>query len=439
MNKLIKIYLFILIADQCLGQTNEFLPLSRFGIGTLNRSWSPFSQATGHSGLAYISSEEYNSLNPASLGFLRITDVEIGYNFKLKKVTDDKSIVNDRSGTLSYIQIGIPLRNSINEILERREYKHNYAISLGLQPFSSASYSFAILDSTEYGKDVRYLNGSGGLNQFQLGFAYRVNHFSAGINMSYIFGNLKYEQSYYIIDKVPRNNSILTDQYFGSGFNAQLGLLYEQIIDRKENNKNKSRKLSYGLTLGIPSNIRYFSNSFHRSEIDFSTLGKVIDTILYTSDIRSYGQLPLKIILGIAYNHKEKSGIQLDLGFENWSSTKAFADQKGQLVNESYLSLGAWLRPDNSGYGRLFKRSQYRIGVFYDKGYLERNNEKLINYGLTFGLGTGFNFQRQICVVNLGFELGISELPNTLKEEYFKINLGLRLNDNEWFLKRRYN
>lgn len=434
--KILILFTFVLNA---FGQTNEFLPLSRYGIGIINKTYSPLSQACGHAGIAFISNEEYNILNPASLGFLRITDAEFGFSLKSKNISDGKTNVNDLSGALSYLQIGVPLRNSINEILEHKEYKNNYALSLGLSPLSSTSYSYIISDSGSLGKNTRNLNGSGGLNQFQIGFSYRVKNFSAGVNLGYVFGNFKFEQDYYILERLPLNRLILTDQYFGSGLNTQVGLLYEQILDKSKDQKVQQRKLSYGLTIGIPSDIRYFRNSFHRSELLLNPLDFVIDTQLYVKDEKSFGQLPLKIIGGISYNHKNKYGILLDAALDNWSSSKVFNGQKGTLVNESSISAGAWWKPDNSGYGNIFKRSQYRFGAFYNQGYLELNDNSLSQYGVTFGLGTAFNFQRQLCVVNLSVELGKTELPTAIKEEYIKLNLGIRINDNEWFLKRRYN
>ncbi len=439
MNNFFKILILWILVQNIFGQTNEFLPLSRYGIGILNKTYSPLSQGCGHAGIAYISNEENNILNPASLGFLRITDAEFGFSLKSKNVSDSKSNLNDLSGALSYLQIAVPLRNAINEILEHKEYKHNYALSLALSPLSSTSYSYIISDSGALGKNTRNLNGTGGLNQFQLGFSYRVKNFSAGINLGYVFGNFKYEQDFYLIDRLPINREILTDQYFGSGLNTQIGLLYETILDKTADQKVQARKLSYGITIGVPSNIRYYRNSFYRSELNILPVDVIIDTQFYVKDEKSFGQLPLKITGGISYNHKNKYGLLLDAGLDNWSNAKAFNGQKGTLVNESYVSAGAWWKPDNSGYGNIFRRSQYRIGSFYNRGYLDIKDNTLNQYGVTIGMGTAFNFQRQLCVVNLSVELGKSELPTAIKEEYIKLNLGIRINDNEWFLKRRYN
>ena len=41
-------------------------------------------------------------------------------------------------------------------------------------------------------------------------------------------------------------------------------------------------------------------------------------------------------------------------------------------------------------------------------------------------------------MLNLGLEYGNMTFNNTLKENYLKLNLGFTINDNEWFLRRRY-
>lgn len=139
------------------------------------------------------------------------------------------------------------------------------------------------------------------------------------------------------------------------------------------------------------------------------------------------------------YNHKEKSALFGDVLFENWDAVDLYENAKGTLANVIGLSIGGWIRPDATGYGKFLKRNQYRLGAFYRSGYLTNNDKNLNNIGITFGVGMPFVFQRQTAMVHLGFEIGKTTLDQFIKENYFKINLGFRLNDNEWFLKRRYN
>ncbi|MEP7196992.1 MAG: hypothetical protein ABI851_10765 [Saprospiraceae bacterium] len=423
-------------------QTNESLPLSRFGIGSLSRSLSPISQGSGHAGLAYTNAEEYNPLNPASLGFLKITDVELGYNVKFKKISDSETSANDVSGTLSYLQIGVPLQNSINEILDHKAHKHNFGMSLGLTPFTSTSYNYSVIDSNSVGNIIRKLNGSGGLNQFQLGLGYRIKNFSTGINLGYIFGNLNYEQTFSLLNVYPSAIDNYQDRYYGSGVNTQLAFIYQQITNKKlisKDNVIKPKAINYSLLLGLPNQLRMSRYSVQTSTLDLGNVGEIVDTLFYVDNQKSKAELPFKVLAGISYNNKDKSGIMADFGYENWENVKKFVGEQGDLINASYVSLGVWYKPDNSGYGNVLQRSQYRFGTFYDQGYLSISNESLKTYGLTLGMGTSFNFQRQLCVVNLALEAGRSVLKNTIEENYIKLNIGIRINDSEWFLKRRYN
>ncbi|MEO6190066.1 MAG: hypothetical protein ABIO44_06605 [Saprospiraceae bacterium] len=437
-------FLLIVLAliSNLLAQSNEFLPLSRYGYGSLSRTYSPFSQGCGHAGLAYTSPEEYNSMNPASLGFLRFTDAEIGFNVKKKEISNLNNSVQDLSGTLSYLQIGIPLHNTINEALEHKERKHKFGLSVGLLPFSSTSYSYLIEDSSSIGNYLRRLNGSGGLNQFQIGVGYKYKNFAAGMNLGYIFGNLEYDQTFNLSGVIPAAQDNYVDRYFGSGISTQFSFIYQQFLNQKEITKDKSVKakaLNYSLLIGLPSRLNMSRYSLHTSVLNLNPVGLIIDTLSFQDNDISKSDIPFKLVGGISYNNKEKSGIVLDAGLENWGSAKLFEGNKGELVNDSYFSLGGWIKPDNTGYGNVLKRSQYRIGGFYEKGYLSLNDESLTNYGVTLGMATAFNFQRQLCVVNLGIELGQSKLQNFITEKYIKLNLGIRINDSEWFLKRRYN
>ncbi len=440
--KIITFSILLLIGSTVIyAQNNEFLPLSRYGYGTLSSFYAPFSQGCGHAGIAYTGIDEFNASNPATLGFLKVTDAEIGYNIKFKEISDQRQTLNDRSGSLSYLEIGIPLRNSINQILERKEYKNNFGLSVGLLPFSSTSFNYQINDSTDVGAQIRKLTGSGGLNKLQLGFGFKYKNFGIGANLGIIFGNLKFEQFYYLRDVYPSSKDHYIDRYFGSGTQFQLAMLYQTTLNNsiiKSDLTKKAKTLSYSLVVSLPSNISMSRYALHYSELSFANVSSIRDTILYKDDNLSKSQLPFKVTGGISFNNKDKNGILLDGAIENWSNLNLFEGVKGELTNQSFIAVGAWIKPDQSGYGKILKRSQYRIGCFYENGYLKIKDETLTNYGITIGMGTSFNFQRQQCVVNLGLELGKSQIANQITENYLKINLGVRINDSEWFLKRRY-
>jgi hypothetical protein len=65
--------------------------------------------------------------------------------------------------------------------------------------------------------------------------------------------------------------------------------------------------------------------------------------------------------------------------------------------------------------------------------------EQLDAYGVTFGMGLPFIYQRKISHANLGFEFGKNGSNSVIRESFFKVTLGFTFNDDEWFIKRKYN
>ncbi|MBK7696923.1 MAG: hypothetical protein IPI30_22230 [Saprospiraceae bacterium] len=175
MKKLFSLLIIVLLFTEVFGQNIAFSPLSRYGFGELNKNRAPLSLHCGGAGVAYYNTEEFNPNNPASLGFLKLTDAEIGFHAKYKEITDKQdNLADDWSGNISYIHIGVPLRNPINEVLARKQYKHNYGVSLDLSPFSTTGYHYVVQDSAnDIGSTTRILDSYGGLSRFSVGFGYR--------------------------------------------------------------------------------------------------------------------------------------------------------------------------------------------------------------------------------------------------------------------------
>lgn len=422
-------------------QNYEFSPLSRFGLGDLQRSRSPFSQHTGGSGAAYHHSDEFNFANPASLGFLKITDAELGFYSKYSSLEDNTGQkLKDWSGNLNYIHLAVPLFNSINQLLERKEEKYPIGVSIGIQPYSFTGYKYVISDSTIVsGRTTREQEGRGGLSRFSLGAAYRHKQWSLGLSAGYIFGNIEYFQSLRLRDLPGAAANYSEQKIHANGFDLTLGTIYAMTVNRTKMKSDKTLKpkvLSVGAHITLPSNLTFTSDLLQYTRLN---LVNVTDTILYTKDLRSDSQVPLKFTAGLFYNEQDKRSYLLDFNYEFWGNAKLYDGAKGSLSNLLGIHVGGSWRPARTGYARLPNRSQYRYGLFYETGYLQEGGNNLTNYGFTLGVGMPFSFQRQLAVINIGVEAGITELTEKVKTQYIRFNAGVRLNDNEWFLKRRYN
>jgi hypothetical protein len=81
----------------------------------------------------------------------------------------------------------------------------------------------------------------------------------------------------------------------------------------------------------------------------------------------------------------------------------------------------------------------YRFGGYYIKDPRIVNGKGVNQYGVRFGLDLPFMYQRKGSNANLGIDLGRKGEGTIIEEKYIKLNFGFTFNDEEWFLKRKYN
>jgi hypothetical protein len=92
----------------------------------------------------------------------------------------------------------------------------------------------------------------------------------------------------------------------------------------------------------------------------------------------------------------------------------------------------------------------YRLGLYYNKTYLNINSKNINEFGITFGLGLpisktdkgeGTMIKRKLPpMINLSFSYSNrGTLKNNLiKEQFLQFSIGLNLHD-IWFVKRKFN
>ena len=107
----------------------------------------------------------------------------------------------------------------------------------------------------------------------------------------------------------------------------------------------------------------------------------------------------------------------------------------------STFALGGFYIPDYTAFNKYLKRITYRAGVRFSNTGMVINDTSVDDFGITFGVGlplgaNGGSFSN----LNLGFEYGTRGTTDfmLIEENYFKINVGLSLND-RWFQKRKIN
>ena len=145
--------------------------------------------------------------------------------------------------------------------------------------------------------------------------------------------------------------------------------------------------------------------------------------------------------MGFGINYT--SGTKFSLGF-NYESTQwskfSSAIVNNNLKNTYNLSFGGFYRPNYNSISNYFSRVYYRFGAYYKKVPVEINQgEDIDDIGLNIGFGMPFFYQRKISHANIGVNLGLRGRGTSIEEKYIRFTFSFTFNDDEWFIKRKYN
>lgn len=151
-------------------------------------------------------------------------------------------------------------------------------------------------------------------------------------------------------------------------------------------------------------------------------------------------KIPTTTTLGLGYGQDLKWFVGAEYSFQGMGSfdNSFLGAESVRYVDASSYALGAFITPDHDSFSSYLKRITYRAGLRLDKTGMVVNDVDINNFGITFGLGLPLG--RNLSNLNLGFELGRrgTTKANLVEESYFKLNVGLSLND-RWFQKRKIN
>ncbi len=399
-------------------QNGTISPYSYFGIGDLRNNGTVENQMMG--GLSmYGDSIHINLTNPAAYSKLKLTTYTAGIShtaFRLKSFTEQQNV---GVTNLDYLSIGFPIAK-------------NVGMGFGLMPFSSVGYNLTDVSADETTTNV--FAGEGGLNRAYLSVGFEpIKDLSFGASVNFNFGRLEYQR----IQSVE---------------NVQFGTL-----DRRESringydfnyaaNYNPTIKDKYTLYTSVVVNTQVNLTSENTERLgSFSLVNgqeiEVIDVDLDAVNLRNTElKIPTRTTVGLGLGENKKWFVGGEYSFQKFSDFRNdFLGIDNVVYNDANtIAIGGHFIPDYRSLSNYFKRITYRAGLRYDTTGLEVNNKEINNLGITFGFGLplGNSFSN----LNLGFEAGRRGTTdaNLVEESYFKINVGLSLND-KWFIKRKIN
>ncbi|MFC5283616.1 hypothetical protein [Pedobacter alpinus] len=412
------------IVCNAMAQSTINSPYSKFGVGNIKGSYLPQNKGMGNLayGIGTVGGyQNINISNPASYSFLRLTVFDIGASTALQTLSKGDLKEQSFNATLSHIAIGVPVTKKS-------------AISFGLLPYSNFGYEFK--NSSQkvdtFSVDQIYA-GEGGLTKAYLGYGLGLGkHFSVGINMSYLFGNLRESKATEFTNYVGFLNSRTVNNNAIGGLNFDLGLMYITAL-------NDKTKLTIGYTGGAKTqlNTKFSQLSTRYQTINGADLTS--DSTSFINEVEGNLIIPTNHNFGFSIERVNKWLVGADLRLANWSEFKK-SGSTDVLNNTWGFSVGGQITPNSNAVTNYLKLMDYRMGFNYNKSYVAINNRDIDVKSVNFGLGFPLVSSRSAFYkINLATELGVrGTLDNNLvKENFFNIHLGFLIND-RWFQKYKY-
>ena len=416
----------------------ENSPLSRLGFGNLTPQYLASNAGFGGMTAAYRDKVNFNPFNPASVAAMRMTAYEVGLYAKNNTVKGGNTNASAWSGNLNYLALGFPTYSVINEILDRKKRETRWGMGFSLMPYSTVGYNISSTSKiTDTVNVANYFLGSGSTYRFLWSNGVSYKGLSGGANVGFLFGRTT------AIRQLGLSNTGLSyidnfdDHYTMTGLSWNLGAQYDIAIGvaPKVGEKDKQKHVVFGL-YGNPAT-PFTTTSSQLYERILS--GSGIDTLQIFTDKKGSGKLPAEVTAGIMYEDGLNFRGGVEYKFSGWSGYKN--DARPQTLKDAgVFSAGAEFILDKNKLKSPEEKIRYRLGfkTGTDPRVLNGTQVTMQSFSAGFCFPLRVGRGAQISYLNLGLEYGKLD-AKTLSENFFRINLGFTLNDNSWFLKRKFN
>jgi len=419
-------------------------PFSRIGLGDLVNPAFSHARGMGSLGAAYNDPFHINTINPASYAFLGLTAFDVGLNVKRTILSGTEGSQTIYTGNLDYISLAFPTKNPKNRAANPIKSPWYWGMNISFLPFSNVGYRFISQDQTLEGEVINNeFEGNGGTFKVHWGNAVRYNNLSAGFNFGYLFGKVSTDQTnaYQTLESAYFNN--FRDEFSIGGIIWNLGLQYRYAFKALKDGEKKSngKYLTFGVYGNSGNNVDFNASQFKErvnAVYGASSVNPLRDTIVDTQNTQLKGKLPADFGVGIYYEKVNRGGAGIDFKTTAWSNYRNPVRPSEELSNSWRLAAGGNITPDFNSIGSFWKRINYQAGVYYGKD--PRSFDKsLTDLGVTFGMRLPvISRQRPPSFINFALEIGQLSGNNTIKETYGKVTVGFTLNNNDWFLKRKF-
>ncbi|MCP9749701.1 hypothetical protein [Ferruginibacter sp. HRS2-29] len=412
-SKIVLVIVSMLSCITCYSQNNTS-PYSVLGIGDIEGSYNNKYSGMGNASIAMREPGTINNSNAASLTALDDKFFIMELSLRWKGIIYQGAGLKAPYNTTADIAVK---RTNIGFRINKK-----WASSVGLQPFSSANYSYKAKKNVE-GTDEylsAYYEGTGGVNQFYWANGVQVNkHTSLGVTTSFLFGSLN--QSETLVDNT--DAEVLTTKK-----NVYLRNYYLNFSMQDQRQLNKKWKMVTGATYSPKTSLLAETiNQLYNSSAELLKEDELTN---------SRFSLPSVFNAGLAFTKNNQYTFTVNGQFQNWDELK----HKGvnyKLVNSNRLSIGFQNSNKQKNYfGETFEHHMFQLGLYAGKTYLQVYGQNLFDYG--FSAGFGKTLQSGLGIYT-SIEAGQrkSNSLNLLNESYLNLNFTFSYRS-IWFAKKKY-
>jgi hypothetical protein len=418
LHRLLPCLALLLAAWQPASAQGNISPYSILGIGELSPEGGIRNIGMGGVGMATPAIPYSNTMNPALLPINAYTLLDVNYLGDFRLIETNTERQESASGNLLGVSLSFPV------------LRNRYSMAVGLRPMSQVNYNLRVRE--ELPGTASYLsynyNGSGGVSQAYWSHGVQLfKGFSMGLEINYNFGSVTHDSKSTVVDTRSLYTLALHEQTTFSNVTVAPGLAYSLELDSALF-LSIGLKYDQALDLGVQ-----FTRELQRQALSGAILAS--DTVRLAQGTVS---LPQRFSAGIALYRPFRYTLGVDISLGEWSQYKSELREQG-LADAFRLSVGGEWTPDVNSISSYFKRVTYRAGVRYERTPWMVNDVQINDIGISFGLSMPVG--RGLSYLNWAFTAGqrgnLSD--GLIQERYFRVGLGLSINDPQWFRRRRIN
>jgi hypothetical protein len=328
-------------------------PYSMFGLGEIASGL--YGQSAGMGGVAYGMHNPLllNMENPAGLAGVDTCRLlaDVSAFLKRERYRSGGNSTEAFTGNVSAITLG-------GRIMPR------WYAAAGLTPYSSMGYYFKSdqpLEGTPASVVSSLFEGDGGLSKASLTHAILLPaHFSVGINLNYIFGNLSQTET--------QESMSVSQKMYTQSFYADFGLQYQRQV-------NRQMQVTFGAVYGYKQRLK-IENTMALTTGSLET---------ETSKRNTNQYLPQFAGIGGALRYK-KWTYALDYTLRKYSSLTS-GDSRIKFNDKHELRAGISYPPTTYPSEGYWKRVTYKAGVTASTPYYKINGKNGFVWRACIGLG----------------------------------------------------